>query len=106
MVEPLGAVVEPPGTMVEPPCAMVEPLCHMVEPLGPMVEPLWSSPGHTHDGHCVEKRVRFLAPCDDAYVRSAKCALISAQKRPKRPKRPIAQSPARPRARARVCVAH
>ena len=105
MAEPLGAVVEPLWSMVEPLCQMVEPLCAMVEPQGPVVEPLWSIPGHAHDGHCVGKRVRSLAPCDDAYVRSAKCALISAQKRPKRPN---AQSPNRPpaRARARVCVAH
>ena len=109
LVEPLGALVASATPLVEPMTALVEPMTSLVEPLGapvasatPMTAPV--EPKGAHDARCVEKRAWSSARCDVAYVRSAKCALISAQKRPKRPN---AQSPnrppARPPARARVC---
>ena len=118
--EALGALVPSATPMTVP----VEPLGSHVAPASPTTT-LPEAPGHAldaiapatgragglgpaHEAQCVEKREWSLAPCDDANVRSAKCALISAQKRPKAPKRPIAlspsPSPARPRARARACV--
>ena len=100
-VEPLGSHVAP----ASPTTALPEAPGHALDAIAPATGRAGGL-GPAHEAQCVEKREWSLAPCDDANVRSAKCALISAQKRPKAPKRPIAlspsPSPARPRARARV----